>query len=123
MAVAWARCGSAGHWCDLRRLNLDNVRAYGVYVIWRSDPFTGSGVVRVGQGDIAERLTAHRRDRDILQCEGLGRLLVTWATVPTGLADQIERRLAESYVPEIGHRFPNVPPAVVNLPFPPFGVP
>lgn len=124
MAVTWARCGSDNHWCDLLRLNLDSVRAsYGVYVIWRSDPFTGSAVVRVGQGNIAERLAVHRRDQNILHYEGLGRLLVTWAAVPSGLADQIERQLAESYSPEVGHHFPDVPPAVVNLPFPADGVP
>ena len=118
MAVRWVRCGSDSHWCDLLRLNLDSVKAYGVYVIWRSDQFTGSAVVRVGRGDIAERLEAHRRDQNILRHEGLGRLLVTWTTVPSGLADQIERQLAESYSPEVGHRFPDAPPAVVNLPFP-----
>jgi hypothetical protein len=41
-----------------------------------------SRVVRIGQGDIAMRITAHRNDRVVTKYRASGTLRVTWAAVP-----------------------------------------
>ena len=120
MAITWMRCEN-GNWCKLSQVN--DPYGYGVYVIWCADAILGSVVVRVGQGIISERLEAHREDPDIIKHAGLGELLVTWAVVANSVADQVERSLAEYYAPKVGERFPDVPPAVVNFPFPSDRVP
>jgi len=86
----------------------------GVYIIWyRGQP---GRVVRIGQGDIADRLTAHRKDPAILAYKGYG-LLVTWAGVQASQRDGVERHLAETWSPLIGDRFPDVPAIAVNSPW------
>jgi hypothetical protein len=45
---------TTGVWLSLTQINLSNVRASGVYIIWHGG--NPSRVVRVGQGDIAGRL-------------------------------------------------------------------
>jgi hypothetical protein len=116
ISVAWMKCGSDGHWCDLELLNLETVTAKtGVYVIWHEG--NPARVVRIGQGDIARRLAAHRLDPAILACKRFGRLRVTWAAVPAHQLDGVERYLANSWPPLIGDAFPNVAPLAVNSPF------
>lgn len=117
ISVAWMKCGSDGHWCDLELLNLETVTAKktGVYVIWHEG--NPARVVRIGQGDIARRLAAHRQDPAILAYKRFGRLRVTWAAVPAHQLDGVERYLANSWPPLIGDAFPNVAPLAVNSPF------
>ncbi len=86
----------------------------GVYIIWHSGPVPRT--VRVGQGDIASRLSAHSRDREIMAYSGLG-LYVTWAAVPTLYLDGVERFLAGRLDPLVGDRFPDRIPIPVNLPW------
>ena len=73
-------------------------------------------VVRVGQGNIAERLACHKQDTSITAYSPYG-LYVTWAEVPAGYLDGVERHLAESWTPLVGDRFPNVHPIAVNSPW------
>lgn len=111
--IHWKRCGDDGHWCNLKNLILDNISDVGVYIIWH----TGDKphVVRVGQGNIAERLREHRCNPKIA---GYGDLLVTWAVVATqSERDAIERHLADVWNPLVGDAFPNVKPLAVNSPF------
>ncbi|GFP25849.1 hypothetical protein HKBW3S25_01330, partial [Candidatus Hakubella thermalkaliphila] len=70
--------------------------------------------VRVGQGVIRERLTAHRNDSDILAYRSHG-LYVTWAKVSASQRDGVERYLAERLNPKVGISFPDVVPIPVNL--------
>lgn len=105
--VSWVKC-QQGRWCDLASVNLANVTTGGVYVIWQ----TSGQVVYVGQGNVAERLEAHRRDAQIMQ---FSPLLTTWAEVDARYRDGIERFLADKLSPFIG-RHPAVPPTAVNLP-------
>jgi hypothetical protein len=97
-------------------LNLDHphLNAFeGVYVIWR----TGDRrAVRVGQGAVADRLRAHRADREIRAHQGTGSLLVTWASVPAAYRGGVERYLATALTPLVGSTFPDVLPVEVNLP-------
>jgi hypothetical protein len=110
------KCGRDGHWCDLELLDLQSVTARtGVYVIWHEG--NPSRVVRIGQGDIAVRLGAHRRDPAFLAYRKYGKLRVTWAAVPAHQLDGVERYLANSWPPLIGDAFPDAAPLAVNSPF------
>lgn len=105
----------AGTWLELARVNLTEETDFGVYIIWHAGQ--PSRVVRVGQGDIATRLTAHRNDSAITSYAQHGILCVTWAVVSPRLVDGVERYLAEYWKPLVGDRFPNVAPIAVNSPF------
>ncbi len=65
----WVKCqGDA--WCSLERLKLDSVNAEGVYLIWHAGE--KPRVVRLGQGNIADRLGVHRADSQILAYKKYG---------------------------------------------------
>jgi hypothetical protein len=94
-------------------LDFSKVKDFGVYVIWqRGNP---GRVVKVGQGEICDRFSSHKRDRDILQ-HGNPDLSVTWAVVSGALADGVELYLGDHYKPLVAERFPDVVPIPVNLP-------
>lgn len=112
--LQWITCGDDHHWCNLMTVKLANVTANGVYIIWHGG--NPSKVVRVGQGDIAARLAAHRKDAAILKYEPKG-LFVTWAAVPAAQQDGVERYLADQWSPLVGDAFPDVHPIAVNSPF------
>jgi len=89
LVLDWGTCGKDQHWCDLEHLTLPlKNNQEGVYIIWiDSDP---PATVRVGQGDISDRLANHRKDKKILDCLGDGQTLrVTWATAPKSQWDGI----------------------------------
>ncbi len=114
MILNWVRCGEDRHFCSLEWLNLTNTSDVGVYIIWCS----GDRVVRVGQGDIRERLSEHRRDNNILRHRSRGQLLVSWASVSDScLRGKVERYLGDALDPIEGGRFPDVTPTQVNLPW------
>ncbi len=111
LELAWIKCDNK--WCDFWRVDLRNVSAQGVYIIWRGGP--EPAVIRVGQGDVAARITAHRSDEAISAHVGDAPAFVTWATVPLGSRDGVERYLADRYGPLVGGAFPAVAPIQVNL--------
>jgi len=114
LTVQWIKCGQPiSHWCNLLTVNLEDVKTTGVYVIWHGGE--KANVVRVGQGDIKDRLTKHRADKDILAYKEFG-LYVTWASVRSEYLDGVEAYLAACYSPLVGERFPNVGQIAVNLP-------
>lgn len=116
ISVTWMKCGSDGHWCDLELLDLKSISAKtGAYVIWHEG--NPARVVRIGQGDIAGRLGAHRQDPAILAYKKYGRLRVTWAAVPPHQLDGVERYLANTWPPLLGDAFPVAAPLAVNSPF------
>jgi hypothetical protein len=110
--VKWAQYANGG-WPALNSVDLSNVTTEGVYVIWQAGQ--PGRVVRVGQGNIQDRLCCHRADDNVLAHANPG-LLVTWAAVPVDYRDSVERFLAVHYTPLAGDRWPNVPPVAVNLP-------
>ncbi|MAF95223.1 MAG: hypothetical protein CMM60_05670 [Rhodospirillaceae bacterium] len=113
--LKWIKCGNGGHWCDLESLKLEKITTNGVYVIWHEgDP---SSVVRIGHGDVAERLSQHRNDPAIVVYAKLGTLRVTWAAVSAARQDGVERYLANEYPPLIGDAFPDAEPIAVNSPW------
>ena len=111
--VSWIKL-TTGNWCPFETVNLANVSTRGVYVIWyQGKP---GRVVRVGQGDIAARLTAHRQDQAILAYRANG-LFATWASVPAYQLDGVERHLADTWNPLVGARHPDVLAIAVNSPW------
>ena len=115
--VTWVKCGTGANWCPLQTLDMASISGtpIGVYVIWHEG--TPSRVVRVGQGNIVDRLSVHRNDDKITKYRSFGTLRVTWASVPKKAdRDGIERYLANHYGPLVGDAWPDVVPIAVNLP-------
>jgi hypothetical protein len=112
LSLGWVKYQS-GEWCDLLGLDLSQVSASGVYVIWQGG--LSRRCVRVGSGIIRERLSAHRNDEDILAYQEHG-LYVTWASVHPNQQLDVEAFRAGYYQPLVGERFPNRTQIPVNLP-------
>ena len=113
LMLQWIKCEN-DKWCGLETLNMESVGdVSGVYVIWHGG--TSPQWVRVGQGNIKDRLSAHRNDSKILAHRS-NILYVTWATVNPSQQDGVEAFLANACNPLIGERFPNRTPIEVNLP-------
>lgn len=113
--LSWIKC-TGGADCGFFSLNTASITATdGVYIIWHTGPTPR--VVRVGQGNIADRINAHRQDPQITQFKQFP-MYVTWASVPAkSQRDGIERFLYDSCNPRVGERAPNVAPIAVNLPW------
>src|SRR5688572_8913941 len=101
--VEWVKCGNGSNWCPLETVDLSKVTAQGIYVIWHEG--NPGRIVRVGQGEIAERLWRHRADPEILDYRTFGTLRVTWAAVPVTHRNGVERFLADNYRPLVGDAF------------------
>ncbi len=111
--LQWIKC-TGNIWCDLMALNLESIgNISGVYAIWRGGQ--NPTWVRIGSGNIKERLSAHRNDPEITAHSSHG-LLVTWATVQVSQQPGVEAFLAEKCNPLVGERFPNRIPIEINLP-------
>ena len=123
--LGWVRCDTIDgqkydpFWCSFEKVILDSITVEtGVYIIWHGSNINSPArTVRVGAGNIADRLKEHRADENILQYKGQGPLYVTWAEVPSGTRrDQIERYLFDQLDPLVGERAPDVAPLAVALP-------
>lgn len=114
VSLDWIKC-NGGKWCPLQSVNLANVNVGGVYLIWHEG--NPGRVVRLGQGDIANRLSTHRSDSEITAYAQHGTLRVTWAAVPSHQRDGVERYLADQWPPLVGDAFPNASPIAVNSPW------
>ena len=115
LQLKWMKCGSDNHWCSLEHLNLETAKADGVYIIWHEG--NPGRVVKVGQGDVCDRLCKHRHDARIQAYAKQGTLRVTWAAVPAAQKDGVERYLADQWHPLVGDAYPAVQPIQVNSPF------
>jgi len=105
----------AGTYLKFEAFNLATVTGAGVYIIWHEGQ--PGRVVKVGQGDIQERLGVHRQDQEICSYREAGILRVTWAIVPAAQRDGVERYLGDYWTPLVGDRFPDAAPIAVNQPF------
>jgi hypothetical protein len=114
MKVSWYRCGMNNEFCLLDKVNL-NLPMFddknGVYIIWSNNV---KRVLKIGSGQIRERLMEHINNPEILIYKDL---YVTWTFVEGEQMLGIEKYLGDLYEPIIGDRFPDVTPVVVNLPF------
>lgn len=119
MNLFWMRCKN-NSWCSLHNVDLshnyyDNFE--GIYIIWYWDSFGNPVTVRVGQGNIRNRLAAHRSDPQIQAYAHLN-LLVTWTAVLPHSRNGVEAYLGKVLKPRVGSLFPNAKPIPVTLPFP-----
>lgn len=123
LQLQWIKNEQNNEWFDFLKLNLNSsyfIGKLGIYVIWYTSSVSGvSKVIRLGQGNIGERLTEHRNNPAILNYSSLGTLKVTWALVGyndlTELnLDGVEAYLAKIYEPLIGDRFPTAGRIPVN---------
>jgi hypothetical protein len=117
LTVNWIKNINNNQWFDLLRLNLGSSyfqNKEGVYIIWYSGPVEAK-VIRVGQGQIGNRLKEHRDNPEILRYSNYGQLKVTWAMVDPQSRDGVEAFLFDAYHPLIGERSPAVNPISVNL--------
>jgi hypothetical protein len=115
LQLSWTQCGQQEKvWCSFESVDLSNVKTRGVYIIWYNG--NPGKVVRVGQGDIADRIRAHRSDPDVTRYASK-KLFVTWAAVSEVNMDGVERYLANVFSPLVGDAFPDVTPVAVNSPW------
>jgi len=115
MQLDWIKCTNDA-WCGLNSVDLSHSHfngLEGVYVIWHGG--NGHNIVKVGQGNIADRLTAYRNDPKI-QAYAKNTLYVTWAKVDRHQQDGVEAFLGSSLAPLVAERFPDVQQMQVNLP-------
>ena len=64
MNLFWLKCENNA-WCSLRDVDLSHSyydNFVGIYIIWYWDNFGNPVTVKVGQGNLRERLTAHNTD-------------------------------------------------------------
>jgi len=113
LKVNWSKQSLLGGNHTLQDAPLPNNNMRGVYFIWHGG--VNSKPVKIGQGNIAERITAHRLDPAITKYAHLG-LYVTWAAVPEAYINGVERYLGNIYRPLVADRFPDVYAISVNLP-------
>ena len=115
--LSWIKC-DGNTWCPLLTLNLAHSHFNGldgIYIIWHGGP--APQTVYVGQGNIKDRLSAHRVDPRILKYSTSG-LFTTWADVDTQSQDGVERYLADRLGPLEGAHHPVAPPIAVVTPIP-----
>jgi hypothetical protein len=111
--VTWTSSADNG-WCSLDAVRLAGLHMTGVFLIWYSG--NPGRVVCVGRGDIAEQLTAARRDEAVQGFRSRGTLLVTWAKVSAQRIDGIERYLAETWSPLLERKRSDAAAIEVNSP-------
>jgi hypothetical protein len=113
MEISWQKC-AGDVWGSLLGVNLrhphfDNLE--GIYIIWQAN----GPVIRVGQGIIRDRLSAHRLDPEVTAYDPLH---VTWAPVSLFHRNGVEKYLANTLKPKVGEAFPDAIPMAVVLPWP-----
>lgn len=113
--LSWSKCGDDSHWCSFEHVTLNNPKTLGVYIIWHEG--NPGRVVKVGQGIVADRIAAHRKDPAITKYQANGTLRVTWASVARPQLDGVERYLADKWSPLVGEAYPIAVPIAVNSPF------
>ena len=111
LAVTWAH--PPGQWWDLEYAASFSPTIDGVYIIGRD---SDGRCIKVGQGNIHDRLKAHHRDRAITSAARGATLRVTWCAVHAHLRGGVERFLGEHYKPLVAERFPDTRVIRVNLP-------
>jgi len=115
IALDWITCGGDDHWCSLERVALDNLDVVGIYLIWHEG--VPSRVVKIGRGNIADRLAELKTDPEILGYRSKGMLRVTWAPAPPPQLEGIVRYLIEKWRPPVLTLYAETEPIEVNSPW------
>ncbi len=114
MQVTWQKLPS-GNWANARQVDYTKLNVFGVYIMWiPGTVLTGPCYIRIGQGNVADRIQQHLRTPEIAKYPTL---YFTCADVSRWQVDGVERFLADRLFPMVGDRFPEAPPIPVNLPF------
>lgn len=111
MNLNWIKCQN-GIWCDFLKVNLEHKHfndLKGVYIIW-----SNKTTVRLGSGEIKERIAEHRNNVEITKYSNLK---ITWVQIHANQMEGVEKYLAEILDPIVGERFPDRTPIEVNLPW------
>ena len=115
--LEWVKC-RGGVWCKLNTVNLSHEHfenMNGVYIIWHGG--IHPKVVYVSQGNIRQRLQAHRNNQEIQQYDYLD-LFVTWASVNDAQRNGVEAYLADTWTPKVGSTpYPRTMRIRVNSPW------
>lgn len=109
------------NWLDLARIDLQAMlrnpaRPQGIYIIWHggADP----KIVRIGTGDIINKLIAHRDNPQITRYKKNGPLMVTWAVQPDPRRQAgIAKYLTEQFYPLVRDVPLDIPAIAVRSPF------
>lgn len=113
--LLWAK-SIDNKWLNLSNLDLTNLHATGVYIIWHGGE--NPRIVRLGQGNIAARLAAHRLNHQIMRYVESGPMMVTWAEIDDqAQRDGIEAYLVKQFTPLIKDKVPEVRPIQASSPF------
>lgn len=113
--LLWAK-SIDNKWLNLTNLDLTNLHATGVYMIWHGGE--NPRIVRIGQGNIAARLAGHRLNHQIMRFIESGPMMVTWAEIETqAVRDGVETFLATQFPPLIKDKLPEVQPLQASSPF------
>ena len=114
--IYWVKRGY-DRWYRLDGLseNINSLRHKGVYIIWYFDVLHTARTVKVGSGQLRERLTAERRDPEVQKYAGRP-LYVTWALVSPKYMRSIVISLSQKLQPFAGQRFSGNTGIFVGLP-------
>jgi len=110
--LQWNKC-AGGEWCLLSEVDLGNVDAYGVFVVWRPGNGRPSAVLYVGHGTLREEISACRRDPVLGRSDGAR---ITWAKVDPRDVDGVAVFLYQQLRPLWGEVPRPAPARPVNLP-------
>lgn len=113
MQLQWYKCAGA-NWCSLDAVDVADVQAHGVFVVWRpGDDGRAPAVLYVGRGPLRAEIAICRRDPVIGGAPGLK---ITWATVDPRDVDGVAAYLYQQLRPLWGEVPQPVPARPVNLP-------
>ena len=112
MQLQWNKC-AGGEWCLLAEVDLGQLDAHGVFVVWRPGEHGPSAVLYVGRGTLREQIAACRRDPVLGRSAGSR---VTWAKVDPRDVDGVAAFLYQQLRPLWGEVPHPAPPQPVNLP-------
>ncbi len=112
MQLQWNKC-AGGEWCLLAEVDLRELDAHGVFVVWRPGNGCASAVLYVGRGTLREKIAACRRDPVLGRSVGSR---VTWAKVDPRDVDRVAAFLYQQLRPLWGEVPRPAPPQPVNLP-------
>lgn len=129
ITLHWQKCIKNSLWCQFNERLLNDGRLEsrlgdhsagisGVYIIWTG--IEDRTVLKVGSGNIKEKLAAHLRDPEI-QAYKPTRLYVTWASTLSVIGEKkiqkgIEKFLEIAFKPKLMGDSPDVDLVLVNLP-------
>ena len=88
----------------------------GIYIIWLPEHNPRS-VIKVGQGNIKNRLQNHLRDDAIAKYKLNSKMVFSWAKVNLNQCGGVENYLGDFLEPREGERYFDDSPIKVNLPF------